>query len=198
MDNKKNILDNPVFKENPFAIPEDYFETNTLILEEKILSKPVNSIFDVPEDYFKSSKLKIIENILSSSSQNVYITPNNFFENSILNITTKVQLLDDNKIKSYKKAKIIRVIAYFSAAASVAGIIWGIYLYTHVTNMNHPLPQNCKTIACLTKKDVLLKEQALDEDILEESVSDQDIEQHFNISSSLKKDTNSNLVNEIF
>jgi hypothetical protein len=36
---RKNILDNDDFKKNPFEIPEDYFETNSIKLIENICLK---------------------------------------------------------------------------------------------------------------------------------------------------------------
>ncbi|HPQ07960.1 MAG TPA: hypothetical protein PK995_01890 [Bacteroidia bacterium] len=183
---RKNILDNEDFKKNPFEIPEDYFETNSIKLIENILSQK-KSAFEVPEDYFETNKIHLLENI--TNSKPAFEIPDEYFE------TSKNEIIQ--KISPTKNRRTIVFLKYTTIAASIAGIIWGIYIFQNNTKTDIS-DKPCQTIACLTKQDVLSKESLLDEEILEQSVSDEIIEQHFNSNSIQPSDTNSNELNETF
>lgn len=188
----KHILDELKHQENPFKVPKDYFETKALKLYEKILSGAENS-FDLPDDYFETKAIKLHEKLLSSSTDQDFTVPENYFEHTAQSL---YQTLYSSKTKESKK--IIPFIRYITAAASLIAVLTGIYVYQTIFKKN-TLNSNCKTIACLSKQDILSKNVLLDEDILEESVSDEQIEQHFNNRApSTLSDTNTNSVHETF
>lgn len=190
MSENKNILDKPEFKSNPFAVPEDYFESNKLKLFEK-LSSNHSIAFQIPEDYFETNALKLKEKILSDN-QNTFDVPQNYFEQNKQRIIKKINT------NAYSKRKIIRWAVYFSAAAALLIAVWGTWLYLQVSE-NSPTPlKPCQTIACLTKKDILSKEQILDDELIEESISDEAIEKYLETSPPSLKDTNTNALHESF
>jgi len=81
MKDKKSILDNPHLKENPFNVPEDYFDTNAIKIITKVHSTSTET-FNVPEYYFETNALKSRENLLSNSSENVFTYPEGYFEDT--------------------------------------------------------------------------------------------------------------------
>ncbi len=191
MSENKNILDKQEFKSNPFVVPEDYFESNKLKLLEK-LSSNHSVAFQIPEDYFETNALKLKEKILSDNYKNVFDIPQDYFEQSKQNIIKKVN------INVHPKRKIIRWAVYFSAAAALLMAVWGTWLYLQVSENSPPPFKPCQTIACLTKKDILSKEHILDDELLEESISDEAIEKYLETSPPSLKDTNTNTLHESF
>lgn len=193
---KQNInIDNSDLKNNPFSVPEDYFETSALKLKEKILSNSKN--FDTPEDYFETNKLKLFETIASTEHHSFSI-PENYFESNKSHFIHSITKISSNK---NTKTKIILFTKYASAAAIVVGIIWSIQLFKQNTNHQPILQNDCKTIACLTKQDILSNENVIDEEIIEDNISDELIDSHFkNIHSSQSTpDSNSSQkLNETF
>ncbi len=197
MQQHPNITNNnELLKQNPFQVPEDYFETCRIRLEEKILSSSSNP-FTIPEDYFETNKIKLYNTL--SSNNNPFSVPENYFN------TTKQKLYNTiiNQPPSHRKNNIIPIFRYIAAAAVVGGIVWGIHLMYQLSN-NSPLStptNNCKTIACLTKKDILSRE-ILDDELLQETISDEQIEKHFNTNSNKNfPDTNTystSELNEVF
>lgn len=188
---KSHILDNPHLKNNPFTVPEDYFENNsiTLYTHTRSSSQP----FSTPDDYFETSALKIKEKVLSSSSSQAFIVPNNYFEH---NTNTLSQIVLSTSASSNKK--IIRMLPYIAAACIVA-ITFGIYWYIQTHSISTTSFNDCKTIACLTKKDILSKDNHLiDEYTMEESISDEDLEKHFHTVPSSSSHSNSTTINETF
>lgn len=186
----KNIFDKPEFKSNPFAVPEDYFESNQLKLLEK-LSSNHSVAFQTPEDYFETNALKLKEKILSDN-QNTFDVPQNYFEQNKQGIIKKINTT------TYSKRKIIRWAVYFSAAAALLIAVWSTWLHLHVSENSSTSLNPCQTIACLTKKDILSKEQILDDELLEESISDEVIEKYLETSKPSLKDTNTNALHESF
>lgn len=193
---KQNInIDNPDLKNNPFSVPEDYFETSALKLKEKILSNSKN--FDTPEDYFETNKLKLFETIVSTEHHSFSI-PENYFESNKSHLIHSITKISSNK---NTKTKIILFTKYASAAAIVVGIIWSIQLFKQNTNHQPILQNDCKTIACLTKQDILSNENVLDEEIIEDNISDELIDSHFqniNSSQSAPDSNSSQKLNETF
>ncbi len=184
MHKQENILDNPHFKDNPFIVPEDYFETTYLRVSEKILSSQYQSPFAIPEDYFETNALKLSGKILTLEQQD---------NNNIL----QKDLSSNNKYQ--RKIIYFNIVKYIAAAASIIGVIWGVYVYymsePHVRN--DIIQKPCQTIACLTKQDILSRE-ILDDEIIEAAVSDEALDEYLNQNNSLSKDTNSSLINEAF
>lgn len=205
MNNKENILlNNPRMKENPFSVPDDYFETNLIKIREKLSCLQNPNAFTVPEDYFESNALRIKEKVLGSSPP--FDVPKNYFEDNSLKLSkTIIQLSQTNTEASTnsnqsRKRRIIyfNVMKYAVAAASITGIIWGIYLYLQPSAKESIIQQPCQTIACLTKQDILSKAQVLDEEVIEGAISDEAIDEHFNSPASFNNDTNYNSVDESF
>lgn len=173
--NKHKILDKLKNQENPFKTPEDYFETNALQLWEKIMSR-IENPFDLPDYYFETNALKLKDTFLSSSAEQGFTVPEKYFDSQAQLL---YQSLHSSKTKSKGSKKVIPFIRYFTAAASLIAVVTGIYVYQRAYN-KISLSNECKTIACVSKQDILSKDVLLDEDILEESISDERIEQHFN------------------
>lgn len=197
MKGNKYILNNPHLKENPFQVPEDYFESNFIKINSKINSD--TEPFNVPEDYFESNKIKLIEKIYSKKNTSSFGVPENYFEH---NQEKLVRSLGSKTALPITKKRIIRFIQYSSAVAAAVAVVWGIQVFFQSENTNTPFDSNCKTIACLTKKDILSKEVQLDDEIVEESVSDEMIEQHFSTPDKTPANTNDsndyNQLNETF
>lgn len=193
MKENKNILNNQHLKENPFSVPEDYFESNALKLKEKILCSE-STTFEIPEDYFETSRLKLFEKILSNH-QEPFSIPEHYFEHN----REKLHHPIISKPSAKNTGTVIRLFRYSMASAAALILILGMYLiYQSQTADVKPI-NDCKTIACLTKKDILLKEQLLDEEILEESVNDAMIEEHFDLSDpQSNSNLDSNQLNETF
>ncbi|MEW6772837.1 MAG: hypothetical protein AB1304_02425 [Bacteroidota bacterium] len=193
---KQNIdIYNSEMKNNPFSVPEDYFETSALKLKEKILSNSKN--FDTPEDYFETNKLKLFETITSTESHSLSI-PENYFETNKSHLIHSITNTSSNK---NTKTRIILFAKYVSAAAIIVGIIWSIQLFKQDINHQPILQNDCKTIACLTKQDILSNENVLDEEIIEDNISDELIDSHFqniNSSQSTPDSNSSQKLNETF
>lgn len=189
-----HILDELKNQENPFKVPEDYFETNALKLWEKIMSRTENP-FDLPDDYFETNALKLPEKLLSSSAKQGFTVPEKYFDSQAQLL---YQSLHSLKTKSKGSKKVIPFIRYLTAAASLIAVVTGIYVYQRAYQ-KIPLSNECKTIACLSKQDILSKNILLGEDILEESISDERIEQYFNNRTPpTLSDTNTHPVYETF
>lgn len=203
MNDKENILlDNPHLKENPFSTPEDYFESNFIRIREKLSCSEQANPFIVPEDYFESNTLRIRENVLGSS--NAFEVPENYFEDNAVRLNrTVLQLSQEKKLNASSEGRnrkiiYLNIFKYAVAAASIVGALWGIYFYVQPSAKDTILQQPCQTIACLTKQDILSRDQLLDEEIIEGAVSDEALDEYFDSSSSSFNDTNSNSVNETF
>lgn len=199
MKENKNILDNEYFKQNPFSVPEEYFEDNFISLYSKILSAPSEPL-STPEDYFNTNKIKLYQSILSDNKNNSdFVVPENYFDAGRENLYQKI--ISQTRSQKSKSKTIIYLFRYIAAAAVVTGIIWGID-WMYKSQNNKVIPNNdCKTIACLTKKEILSKENILDDELLEETISDEMIEKNFQLPDNNKTfiDSNqSNKLNETF
>lgn len=199
MQQHPNITNNNHLKQNPFQVPEDYFETNRIKLEEKIPCSSSNP-FTTPEDYFETNKIRLYEKILTNNQPDNCSVPENYFEKNKELIYQKI--ISTQTTTQHRKKNIIQLFQYISAAAVIIGIVWGIRIIYQPSNNNIAPVNECKTIACLTKQDILSKESALDEDILQESISDEQIEKHFNTHSNKNftdtSDNSTSELNEIF
>ncbi|MCX8144093.1 MAG: hypothetical protein N3F62_07505 [Bacteroidia bacterium] len=195
MKDKKSILDNPHLKENPFNVPEDYFDTNAIKIIAKIHSTSTET-FNVPEDYFETNALKLQEKLLSNSFENVFTYPEGYFEDTEKKLFKEIQSLKP------QKRRIIPLIRTIGIAASVTLFILTTYILLQPKPNSHSeitKNKDCQTLACLTKKDISKDIEYLDEADIEEAVSEQDIEKHFNSKNyPSPSPTNSNIVNETF
>lgn len=189
-----NIINNEHLKQNPFQVPEDYFETNRMKLEEKILCSSSNP-FTTPEDYFETNKICLYEKILTNNQPSNYSVPENYFEKNKELIYQKI--ISTQTTTQHHKKNIIQLFQYASAAAVIIGIVWGIRTIYQPSNNNIAPVKDCKTIACLTKKDILSRE-ILDDELLQETISDEQIEKHFNTNSNKNfPDTNTHSTSEL-
>lgn len=158
---KEYPLLSSVGRNNPFAIPADYFELREELLQYPFLRELKVMNFTVPENYFEgvtgrimhavevSEELKEFAVLSSLEKQDVFAVPEKYFEE--LEIRTEK-----------KEAKIISLFArtrttYKAAmAAAVALIIsLGILLYNKNTGDTVQPTGDCNTIACLSKKEIL-------------------------------------------
>lgn len=184
-----HIIDNEHLKENAFSVPEDYFENNFLKFNQKLFSADKKS-FDVPQDYFETSQLKITEKIGYQASD--FTVPENYFEDVKDKIYEKTLTHH-----STKKILHFNFIKSTAVAASIALIcIAAYYLFYHSKSPSSQT--DCKTLLCLTKNDILIKENQLDEELLEESVTDDMVEKHFNDSEKHHSMADTNYLNAVF
>jgi len=196
MKNEKNILDYPHLKENPFKVPENYFDTNSLKIITKIHSTSSKNFYDVPDDYFETNALKLKEKLLSASSKNAFTYPEGYFENTEKKLFKEIQSL------AHPKSRIIPLIRTTGIAASLALFILTTYVVLQPKPISHSeitKNKDCHTLACLTKKDISKDLEYLDEPDIEEALSEKDIEKLFNSKNyPSSSPINSNTVNETF
>lgn len=125
MKNKK--LDNKIFKEKSFIIPEGYFE----LLEDAVISKMANKKatnkegFKTPDNYFNTLEDSVLNKIEKNNNKKEtgYEVPSNYFENLEPSILRKI---DSNKpeVKVFKLRKLIyKSIIPMAVAASLILIV---------------------------------------------------------------------------
>ena len=146
-----------VGKNNPFAVPQDYFEVREELTHYRTLLELKAARFTVPENYFAelngrilnavevAEEIKGYETLSGISKQNVFAIPEKYFE--LLTINTKeakvVSIFDSIK-KPFNLA----------IAAAVALIVsLGILFYDQNTKVS--ADADCNTLACLSKKEIL-------------------------------------------
>jgi len=178
-------------KENNFKLPEDYFHTSSKSIFNKIkwqeehkafpsLLKYRNvEVFGLPENYFETSenKLEILAytKIASIQKQNSFSLPGNYFEE---NKECLFSLLKrDAKIISMFSLKM------WYTAAAVLLIAFGFWFYGIYFRV--PEPQDCNTLACIEKTDLLKTKtlESLDNEDLYDMVDLQKLEQNLNTTS---------------
>ena len=162
-------------KNNPFAIPSNYFELREELLEYPTLRdfKAVN--FTVPANYFDevtsrilnavevSEETKVYETLSSIGKVNGFATPEKYFEVPIA-IGIDIRFNDE-----VKEAKVISIFArvktpYLSVparagkvamAAAVALIVTLSILFYNQNSEVQTISGDCNTLACLSKKEIL-------------------------------------------
>lgn len=141
-------------KENPFAVPTDYFDLKEDLLSHLLLIENKTTSFTTPALYFDTLTERIIDSIsigeeseahpllYSHKKEIVFGTPVNYFEE--FKIETKT-----NVIPLYQRFKL----SYKIAAAITLLISLSILFYINQTKT--VIVNDCNTFACLDKKDIL-------------------------------------------
>jgi len=189
----ENEEDNKMSEKPEYGVPENYFEKSAASIlahlerfeENKIypqLSKHRNlQVFKIPSSYFQNSEaqVKLIlgdETVLKGfNKENSFSVPNDYF------------LKSENKITGLlipKSAKIIllwtRPLKY-AAAVLIVAIGWWLYNFNITPNEL----VDCKTIACVDKKEILQGKSIdnLEEEDLYELVDSDELEQSLDMNS---------------
>ena len=143
-------------KQNPFAVPTDYFELKEDLLQYPLLSENKVSNFVVPDLYFETLQERIADTIsleeeketypllYSHRNENIFATTENYFEifKVAVETTSKVILL-------YKRIKLS-----YRVAAAIALIV-GLSVLFYKQQTRPAYVNDCNTFACLDKKDIL-------------------------------------------
>jgi len=127
-----------ISKENPFAVPYDYFESlnknlNSLAKLESVRFENEDE-FGLPENYFNQLTERIEDRISKETIQNLakgdgLIVPDAYFTN----LTERINSRIDEKLEPAKLKKMYPHWLRYSAAASVVFVI-GIFLYLNSSN----------------------------------------------------------------
>ncbi len=165
-----NIENNTHLKNNPFAVPNDYFMTNKEALENMLFTQ---ADFNIPTDYFENNALFIKTLTKKAEQEDLYTTPDNYFETLSENISKRLEEMP-NKQHQYKKIIFINTYVKW---ASIAAIITGIILLSWIyffKEKNNIYEQPCLTIACLSKKDVIKNIDEFDASDIEDVIENTD------------------------
>lgn len=149
-----------------FSLPIDYFHNNAISIANKIdwldeqkafpkLNSIRNkSVFKIPESYFNEASIK--SEFLNSpilfkiNKHNSFITPENYFERNESYLF--------NLLKPLPKTRIIRLYKKtFALAAAILLITFSVYLYRQLFQTKKP--DDCMTLACIEKRDLLKSRQ---------------------------------------
>ncbi|HEY0056206.1 MAG TPA: hypothetical protein VGB63_12685 [Pedobacter sp.] len=136
-------------KNNPFLVPEGYFEEMQAQLHAQIFIHQFDKqqeLFQVPDQYFDtltdqiSSRVKL-EQLVGSKNEEVFSVPENYFENLEDKINAKIG------ITSQKQSKVRKLssswITYAAAACITAVLTFGIYNYrtSNTDNVENQIAQ---------------------------------------------------------
>lgn len=99
---------NSIGKENPFVVPDGYFDGLTEInqfharLSSSITRFDTDKAFTTPENYFENSQENILNEIrlrslISSENESEFEVPEGYFENLQLNTLNKIKQLSDEE-----------------------------------------------------------------------------------------------------
>lgn len=184
----------PVLKsisDTGFIVPESYFETisrKTELLTYPTLSdieKNKENRFEVPEGYFGNNseqlnKLVSGSSILHSVRKPGFDVPSDYFEQHKKRISEKLHTPQETIIIRIFKRKT------FYAAAALLVICFGVWLYKFRNNPDDLMPEDCRTLACIEKRELLkFKLQHLETDELYELVNPEELERKLNGSDTL-------------
>lgn len=146
-----------------FGLPENYFEKSTQsiqtkieLLEEKakypfLFSLRKHNVFGVPQNFFLQSEFLIEKRVTTKlpykSQTDVFQVPKNYFESSRRNLQTALS-------KKYSHAKVISMFRPISvwAVAAVFIILLGTWFFV---DTSVPVSEDCTTLACLDKSELL-------------------------------------------
>lgn len=164
-----------------FEIPENYFRKNGYKLEMScypaLKDVKVKDVFVVPENYFDENKRLVLQASLRSADEpaddlktkplivktNPFTTPGNYFETKADSLTKALLPASGRVINLFSKR------LGFSVAAMLM-LAMGVWMY--VVYFNRPAEEDCGTIACLDKKDLMKTKtlERMDDDELYELV----------------------------
>lgn len=162
----ENENSNETNKPINYSLPIDYFRNNAISIAEKIewleehkAFPLLNSIrnksaFKIPESYFNeaSNKIELLNSpiLFKINKHNSFITPENYFERNESYLF--------NLLKPLPKTRIIRLYKKtFALAAAVLLITFSVYLYRQLFQIKKP--DDCMTLACIEKRDLLKSRQ---------------------------------------
>lgn len=170
-----------------FIVPENYFERLESKLElldyPQLVKLGNNGGYIVPANYFENAEVRELSKVLkgeddlsafsnlnSIKKENPFTVSENYFEASSQKIHASVQ----------KPAKVISLFSgrvLYSAAAAIAAIILGVWIYNYY--FKPVVSGDCGTIACVDKKDILKSKslETLDDDQLYEIVDTKKLEE---------------------
>lgn len=159
-------------KQNPFAVPGAYFEVQEELVQYPALRALRRRSFVTPAAYFEALPQGVAEKIAfheelseyatlsAMNRQNVFALPENYFATfaeSVKDVvhTAKVVPLFGGRARKYG----------FAAAAALALIVALVLLFK---NESGPVPNDCNTLACLSKKEII--NSGVIQNISEESI----------------------------
>ena len=166
-------------KQQPFAVPPAYFETSAVrleLLEYPELSKVKTQVFTLPENYFENNSSRLSQNLKTGSGEKrelPFSVPSGYFERSAKDILSK------NPSSSAKLIPLRRRPLALSLAALFI-IVIGVWLYQAL--VPEVQPEDCGTIACLDRKDLLESKslELMDETELYDVVNVKELERSLN------------------
>jgi hypothetical protein len=170
-----------------FIIPENYFEKSEIKIEtlayEKLAAIERLNAFNVPDNYFvektfvikaalnseeqELSEMPILKNL---SKQNNFDLPESYFEENKIEIK--------NLLVKNKSAKIIPLSFSRMVMAAAAILIISLGLWVYKTYYQTVVVEDCGTLACIEKRELLKSKQLenLDNDELYELVNAKNLE----------------------
>ena len=164
-------------RKNPFAVPADYFEMREELAQYPLLQLVKENAYTVPAGYFTTLPLEVANRIQLEGELNAYpalaavekhnefVVPEDYFAEFAATLQEtihppKVVPLYSRVLKQYK----------FAVAAAVAlFLVMTLLLLNQQTGVT-PQVNECKSFACLSKKDIL--NSGVIQNISEESLID--------------------------
>jgi hypothetical protein len=138
--------------EEPFIVPEDYFELAAEQLQFTQLSKARDTnTFKIPESYFENASAKLLsriapESAYKTSERNPFEVQDGYFEKNAEELR--------NRLLTTREAKIIRLPSKKLWAAAAAVLLLAVFFSVYRTYFLQQ-PVDCGTIACVDRQDIL-------------------------------------------
>ncbi|MEI6022007.1 MAG: hypothetical protein WCR21_12840, partial [Bacteroidota bacterium] len=178
-------------KENAFVTPDLFFQKSELQLEliayEKLRGLPKHGVFGLPEKYFANGSSNLYENIaITGKDETQYKALNSIPKSQEFDIPhgyfekNKESML--NSLGEKKRAKIVHLSFGQAAMAAAAVLLITLGFWFYPNNKSVVSPDNCGTLACIEKRELLQSKQIenLDDDELFELVNPAKLEQKLN------------------
>ncbi len=146
-------------KQNNFSLPEDYFNTSAKSIVNKI---------EWQEEH------KEFPNLLEHRNNTVFGIPENYFEENGNDLNTLLLKKEAKIVSLFSRRNLYAVAALMVIALGFW--IYGSYVKTSVTTL-----EDCNTLACIDKKDLLKSNiELLDNDDLYDMANLEKLEQELN------------------
>lgn len=188
-------------KQLPFVTPSGYFESKSELAQYPTLNALRNkSVFEVPENYFEESLIVLKEKVMlaeetsayptlvSISKVNAFEMPADYFETFSHKVRATIH---EDKNESGAIAKVLHIVFSKKTAYAIAAMLvisLGMYVFN---NDNGTVNNDCNTVACLDKSDIIKTNQlnGFDEESLIEAVNTEELQK--NLNKSLEKSSTS-------
>lgn len=186
-----------------FVVPEQYFQKSEIQLEislyKKLAGFPKRNVFNVPENYLEKKSIILKSELLDMANeldempflknlekQNGFDLPESYFDKN-------KTIIKDLLIKN-KSGKIIPLSFSRMVLAGAAILVISLGLWVYKTYYQSVTVEDCGTLACIEKRELLKSKQLenMDNDELYELVNPKNLEidlQKSTINTSDKKDT---------